>query len=149
MPASEDTLRALAHGDLASWHGVPEDAGADWARAALGDGLEDRGGGLLVWHGGVAGPEGVLVWLSDGHVELIELPQPDVPLEATEALGEPGYVARTPWSRTGRQRAWPERGLAVHATFDGTIRILAFVPMSAEDYARHRFASNGSPPQRP
>jgi hypothetical protein len=112
MPGPENTLRALVHGDLAAWDGLPDGADADWVRAELGDGVEDNGGGMLSWHGGVAGPEGVLIWLDDGRVELIEMPDPDVPLDAIEPLGEPAYVARTPWSRSGRRRcgrrgAWP------------------------------------------
>lgn len=149
MPGSSDQLRALAGGDLAAWHGIPGKAGADWVRAELGDGVEDRGGGMLRWRGGAAGPEGVLIWLNDGLVELIEMPDPDVPLEAADPLGAPDYVARTPWSRTGRQQAWPERGLAVHATFDGVVRIMAFAPMTTEAYEQHRFAQAGRPPRRP
>ncbi|MGZ8649890.1 MAG: hypothetical protein ACXW08_14875 [Solirubrobacteraceae bacterium] len=149
MADSEDTLRALVHGDLAAWHGAPADAGTDWVRSALGDGVDDSGGGMLSWHGGAAGPEGVLIWLNDGHVELIEMPDPDIPLDAMEPLGEPGYVARTPWSRTGRQQVWPARGLAVHATFDGVVRVMAFAPMTTEEYEVHRFATAGRPPRRP
>jgi hypothetical protein len=149
MPRSDDTLRALAHGDLAGWHGLPDDADADWVRGALGDGVNDRGGGMLSWHGGAAGPEGVLIWLNDSRVELVEMPHPRLPLEATELLGDPDYVARTPWSRSGTQEVWPARGLAVHANFDGVVRVMAFTPMTTEAFEQHRFATAGRPPRRP
>ena len=147
MSPAEHTLRALVNGDLAAWHGLPQGADSAWVRDELGDVLTDYGE-LLIWRGGVSGPEGVLVELEGDDVELIELPDPNLGLEAMAPLGEPELELNTAWSRVGTQHAWPSRGLAVHASFDGIFRILAFAPIATADFRSHRFATDGEPPQR-
>ena len=142
-------LHALAHGDLGAWDGIPADADAAWVRAALDGGVEARGATLLSWRGGVTGPEGLLAWLEDGRVALIELPHPAIPLAAVAALGEPELELASAWSRAGVQRAWPSRGLAVHATFAAVVRVTAFAAMTADAFQAHRFAHAGQPPRRP
>lgn len=146
MPAHP--LYALAHGDLSVWQGIPEGAGADWVRTGLGADLPDDGF-LMTYRGGATGPEGLLAWLGAGGVlELVELPLPRIPPEAVEALGEPELRLPTAWSRSGRQLAWPSRGLAVHTGALQVIRVLGFAPMPAEAFPAHRFATGGAPPPR-
>ena len=147
MPPAEHPLRALVNGDLAAWNGLPQGAGSAWVRDELGGELTDYGE-LLIWRGGVAGPEGVLVELVGDDVELVELPYPKLGLDAMKPLGEPELELATAWSRVGTQHAWPSRGLAVHANFDGIFRILAFAAIPPADFPAHRFATDGEPPQR-
>jgi hypothetical protein len=144
----EHPLHALARGKLGGWHGIPPEAGAAWVREGLGADLPDDGF-LITFHGAATGPEGLLAWLGEGgRLELVELPVPRIKPEAFDALGEPELRLPTAWSRSGRQLAWPSRGLAVHTGTLQVIRVMGFAPMSEAEFAGHRFATAGRPPRR-
>jgi hypothetical protein len=141
-------LASLTLGVLTKWKGVPPAAGVDWLRADLPDARARLAGALFEWQGGIAGPEGVLIWMADDLVELVEIPHPRLDPEVIDALGTPELELESAWSRAGRQRAWPTKGLSVHMTYSAIIRIVAFAAMPVAAFGEHRFATAGSAPRR-
>jgi hypothetical protein len=145
---SRHPLTALAEGDLAGWHGIPDGATRQWVTDGLGPGVEDAGL-RLVWRGGVATASGVEIMLDGaGRPELVQIVLPTLTADAMEPLGPAEIESPSLWSRGATQFAWPSRGLAVHSHPTDIVRLMGFAPMDAASFAAHPFATVGEPPRR-
>lgn len=136
-------LKALAAGDLASWHGLPAGLGDATLEAALGAGGEETSGRLgglpavyRTYPAAAGAPSGVTAWFEGDDAVALEIRDPPLTAPLDEQLGAPEAEAPSGLGTSYRQQVYGTRGLALHVSgvTDEVRRLYAFSPGDAGEF---------------
>jgi hypothetical protein len=139
------SLRALAAGEYASWHGLIDHCTTAHAVAALGKppGGADQVGNLggsptryRIYPGTLVAPHGIYVWDVDDRLVLVRIHEATLVRPILDQLGTP--EAQEPSRMPGFKTQWihASRGLTLHVDDDtGEVAFLyAYRPMTVDEF---------------